>query len=122
MKNRPLPVIIVSLLFIIAGAVGFVYHFKEFFETNAKLQELYWVQLLRITAIFCGILLLRAVNWARWLAIAWLLYHVVIGAFHSTPEMIFHIVILLAVAVLLYLPKSSAFFLRRYRQHRDPFV
>jgi hypothetical protein len=109
-KKRPLPVIIVATLFIIAGTVGFVYHFKEFFEPDARLNETGWVQLVRIIAIVCGVLLLLAVNWARWLAIAWLLYHVFISALHSTPEMIFHIVILLLVVVLLYLPESSAFF------------
>jgi hypothetical protein len=113
MKNRPLPVIIVSILFIIAGSVGFIYHFKEFFEPNASLTEVLFIQFVRITAIVCGFLLFMSVNWARWLAIAWLLYHVIISAYHSTSEMITHIVILLIVAVLLYLPQSSAFFRRK---------
>jgi hypothetical protein len=115
-KNRPLPVIIVSILFIIAGIVGFVYHFKEFFEPDARLYELLWVQFVRITAIICGFLLLMSINWARWLAIVWLMYHVVISAFHSTSEMFSHIAILLLVVVLLYLPISSAFFRKKYRQ------
>ena len=113
MKKRPLPVIIVAMLFIVAGCVGFAYHFKELFEPHARFNEIGWVQLVRIIAIVCGILLLLSVNWARWLAVAWLLYHVFISAFHSTSEMIFHIVILLLVVVLLYLPKSSAFFRSR---------
>ena len=110
MKNRPLPVIIVSILFIIAGSVGFIYHFKEFFEPNASLTELLFIQFVRITAIVCGILLLISVNWARWLAIAWLIYHIMISALNSTSEMIAHIVFLLLIVVLLYLPKSSEFF------------
>jgi hypothetical protein len=114
MKNRPLPVIIVAILFIVAGTVGFIYHFNELFEPSARLNEIGWVQLVRIIAIVCGILLLLAVNWARWLAVAWLLFHVFISAFHSTSQMIFHIVILLLVVVLLYLPKSSAFFRKNW--------
>ena len=110
MKNCPLPVIIVSILFIVAGCVGFVYHLKEFFDPNAKLYELFWVQFVRILAIVCGFLLLRSINWARWLAIAWMFYHVLISAFHSPSDVILHIVFLLLVIVLLYLPKSSAFF------------
>jgi len=110
MKKRPLPVIIVSILFIIAGGVGFAYHLKEFFEPNAAPNELIWIQLIRILAIVCGLLLLLGINWARWLAIAWLLYHIVISALHSTSEMIAHIAFLMMVAVLLYLPKSSSFF------------
>lgn len=112
MKNRPLPVIIVSFLFIVAGVTGFIYHFKEFFDPNVRLSEILFIQFVRIVAIVCGILLLKAVNWARWLAIAWLLYHVIIGALHSPSEMIFHIALLVLVAVLLWLPKSSAFFVK----------
>ena len=116
MKNRPLPVSIVSILFIIVGCVGFVYHLKEFSAPNAKLYELLWIQFVRIIAIVCGILLLLAVNWARWLAIAWLLFHVIISAFNSTSEMIMHIVFLLLVVVLLYLPESSAYFQKKNKQ------
>jgi len=116
MKGRPLPVIIVSVLFIITGAVGFVYHLKGFFEPNAELYELLWVQLVRILAIVCGLLLLMSVNWARWLAIVWLIYHIIISALNSTAAMILHIVFLLLVVVLLYLPKSSAFFQKKNQQ------
>ena len=110
MKKCPLPVLIVSILFIVAGGVGFIYHFKEFFEANATLYELLWVEFVRILAIVCGLLLLMSVNWARWLAIAWLIYHIMISALNSTSEMMAHIVFLLVIVVLLYLPKSSEFF------------
>jgi hypothetical protein len=116
MKGRPLPVIIVSILFIISGVAGIVYHLKEFFEPGAELYELLWIQLVRVLAIVCGILLLIPVNWARWLAIAWLMYHIVISALHSTPEMIAHIVFLLVVIVLLYMPESSVFFRKKNQQ------
>lgn len=110
MKKSPLPVIIVSILFIIAGGVGFAYHLKEFFEPNAEIDKLIWIQFIRILAIVCGILLFLGINWARWLAIAWLLFHIVISALHSTAEMITHFILLIVVAVLLYLPVSSSFF------------
>jgi uncharacterized membrane protein len=110
MKNRPIPVVIVSILFILTGSIGFVYHFKEFFEPHDKLYELIWVLVLRILAVVCGLLLFLRINWARGLAIAWLLYHIFLSAFHSTTEMITHIIILIIVVVLLYLPISTAYF------------
>ena len=113
MKNRPIPVIIVSILFILTGCIGFFYHVKEFFEPNNNLYELVLVLLLRILAVACGILLFQGVNWSRWLAIAWLLFHVVLSAFHSISEMATHIVLLIIVSVLLYLPVSSAYFKTR---------
>jgi Trk-type K+ transport system membrane component len=116
MKNRPVPVIVVSALFIIAGGVGFVYHLKDFSEPDAKLYEVLWIELVRLIAIVCGFLLLMSINWARWLAIAWLLFHVIISAFHSTTEMILHIAFLLLVGVLLYLPQTSAYFQKKNKQ------
>jgi hypothetical protein len=110
MKNRPLPVIIVSVLFILTGCVGFAYSIKDFFEPNDKLYELIWVLFLRILAAVCGLLLLFKINWARWLAIAWLVYHILISAFNSTPQMIAHIVFLILVSVLLFIPVSSTYF------------
>jgi hypothetical protein len=109
-KRRPLAVVVVSVLFILAGAIGFAYHFSEFFDKKVEMDELLWVQLVRIIAIVCGFFLLKSKDWARWLAIAWLLYHVLIAALHSRTQMITHIVILLVVAILLYIPKSSDFF------------
>jgi len=110
MKNRPLPVIIVSILFILVGCVGFAYHVKELFDVNNNLNETIWILLLRILAVVCGLLLLFRINWARWLTIAWLVYHIIISAFNSTSEMIVHIVILILVSFLLFLPVSSAYF------------
>ncbi len=110
MKKRPIPIIIVSTLFIIVGVVGFAYHVKELSD---KLYETLWVLFVEILAVTCGILLLFKISWARWLGIAWLLYHVIISAFNSTSEMIAHIIFLVVVSVLLFLPVSSTYFLSK---------
>jgi hypothetical protein len=80
MKSRPLPILIVAILFIIVGLIGFSYHIKYFFEPSEKLYEILLVQLLRILAIVCGTILLRANNSGRWLSIAWILSHILISA------------------------------------------
>ena len=107
MKKRPIPIVIVSTLFILVGIVGFAFHVKELSD---KLYETIWVLFLEILAVACGILLLFKITWARWLTIAWLLYHVIISAFNSTSEMIAHIVFLVVVSILLFLPISSTYF------------
>ena len=119
MKTRPLPVIIVSILFILSGCVGFAYHVKELFGLNNNLNETIWILFLRILAVACGLLLLFRINWARWLTIAWLVYHIIISAFNSTSEMIAHIVLLIMVFVLLFLPVSSAYFERKNNNKKD---
>ena len=116
MKSRPLPVIIVSILFILAGGVGFAYHVRKLFESNNNLNETIWILFLRILAVVCGLLLLFRIKRARWLAIAWLVYHIIISAFNSTSEMIAHILFLILVSVLLFLPVSSAYFQNKKKQ------
>jgi sensor histidine kinase YesM len=110
MKKIPIPVIVVSFLFIIVGSVGLVYHFKEFQNPKQNFYEPIWVLFLRLLAVVCGLLLINRINWARWIAIAWLVYHIVISSLNSTSEMIAHIVFLVVVTILLYLPKSSLYF------------
>lgn len=110
MKNRPIPVIVVSIVFILTGCIGVIYHFNELFEVDNELSEPILVLLIRILAVVCGLLLLRGINWARWLAIAWLLYHVFLSTFHSTSELITHIVLLIIVSLVLYLPVSNQYF------------
>jgi Trk-type K+ transport system membrane component len=111
MKRRPIPVLIVALLFIVAGGVGFVYHAKEYSEKSSMNYEFAAVLLIRALAVVCGILLLKRIKWARWLALAWLAYHIVLSAFHSVSETITHSVLLVIVAALLFIPKSSAYFI-----------
>jgi len=113
MKKRPIPIIIVSALFILVGVAGFAYHVKEL---SGKLYETIWVLFVEILAVTCGILLLCKISRARWLAIAWLLYHVIISAFNSTSQMIAHIVFLILVSVLLFMPVSSTYFQNKSKQ------
>lgn len=110
MKKRPIPIIIVSILFILVGVAGFASHLKELSD---KLYETIWVLFVEVLAVTCGVLLVFKIGWARWLAIAWLLYHVIISAFNSTAEMIAHIVFLIIISVLLFLPVSSTYFLSK---------
>jgi len=116
MKKPPVPVLIVSVLFILVGCAGFAYHVKEILNSSNNLYETIWVLFLRIVALVCGLLLLFRINWARWLAIIWLIYHVIIGGLNSTSQMIVHIVFLILVSVLLFLPVSSAYFKKENKQ------
>ncbi|MEO6732252.1 MAG: hypothetical protein ABIN01_13630 [Ferruginibacter sp.] len=113
MKNPPLPVLIVAIALILGGVVGFFYHLKDFADPGEKLYTVVLVELLRILAIVSGILLLRANNSGRGLSIAWVLLHVVISVFNSMAQTITHIVVLVIVSILLFLPVSSSYFSRK---------
>lgn len=108
MNRRPLSVTVISWLFIAAGTIGFVYHLTEF-KGQFK-YELVWVCLVRLFAIVAGLFMLRGSNWARWLLLVWIVYHVILSAFHSLSELAVHSLLLVVVAYFLFRPKASAYF------------
>jgi len=103
--KRPLSVTLIGWLFIAAGAVGVAYHATEFNAPDAG-----WVLAVRLIAVVAGVFMLRAADWARWLALAWLAYHIVIGLVHSVFQGAVHGVLLACVAYLLLRPEANAYF------------
>ena len=112
MQKRPLSVTIISGLFIAAGVVGLAYHSTDFAKRPFH-YDVVWVSLLRLVAILCGVFMLRGSNWARWVALAWLAYHVAIGARHSPAELVMHAVLLAVFAFLLLRPPATEYFRAR---------
>jgi len=110
--TRPLSVTIVAWLFIVAGTVGFVYHAIEFMASAPWPADAIWVLAVRLLAIVGGVFTLRGANWARWLLVAWLAWHVAIGARHSTHDALAHGALLVVIAYLLLRPPASAYFRR----------
>lgn len=108
MNNRPLSVMVIGWLFIAAGVVGFAYHVTEF-ATQPPF-EVVWVCLIRLLAILGGVFVLRGHNWARWLLLLWIGYHVVLGAFHSLSQLAAHGLMCALVAYVLFRPQASAYF------------
>jgi hypothetical protein len=110
MNKRPRSVTVISWLFVIAGAVGLAYHATEF-KTNGPIQyDVVWVCLVRLLAIIGAVFLLRASNWARWLIVIWLAYHVILSAFHSASQLIMHALLFAVIAYFLFRPPASAYF------------
>jgi uncharacterized membrane protein HdeD (DUF308 family) len=104
--KRPFQVTILGCLFILAGLVGLVYHLSE-----RPLDH--WIVLIstiRIIAVVSGVFLLLGHRWARWLLLAWLAVHVVVGAFHSVSESLAHVVLLMAVGYFLLWSPASKYF------------
>lgn len=110
-RKRPHGVTFVGWLYIVSGTVGLIYHSGEFLKPGAILETLL-VSLVRLLAIVAGIYLLRGRNWARWLVLAWMGYHVVLSAFHTWSEFLMHALIFLALAIYLTRPIPHAFFRR----------
>ena len=109
-NRRPLSVTILAWVYIGMGTIGFVYHLTEFQATNAFLYDGMLVELIRILAIICGAFMLRSHNWARWLAVAWIAFHVILSAFHAFHEVAIHCLFCAVIAWFLFRSESGLYF------------
>jgi len=109
MANRPLSVTVICWVYLVTGAAGFIYHLGEFRSLPFPLDTL-WVELVRIAAVIAGWFMLSGRNWARWLALAWIAFHVVIGALHSVTQLIVHALFCIIIGYILFRPAAARFF------------
>ena len=112
MKHRPLSVTLISYLFIAAGVVGIIYHASEL--KDVAMPEVGLVLFVRMLAIIGGVFTLRGANWARWLLVAWIIYHVILSFYHSTAELIMHFVLSIVVVISLFYPKANTYFKKKW--------
>ncbi|HTR80652.1 MAG TPA: hypothetical protein VMM58_03410 [Bacteroidota bacterium] len=117
MSRRPLPVTIISCLFIVVGIAGIAYHANEIRLHDLLSSDLMWPLCIRLLAIVGGIFLFRGMNWARWLVLAWLAFHVGLSYFHTMSEMAMHAVMLVVIAFFLFQPKVNEYIQRAKDKH-----
>ena len=108
-NTRPLSVTIIGWVYIGVGATGFVYHSTEFSRRPFQF-EIVWIELVRLLAVVSGVYLLRGHNWARWLALAWIGFHVIVSAFHELSQLAIHVVFCAILTYFLTRPAVSAYF------------
>src|SRR5215469_12684685 len=109
MNKRPLAVTAIACLLIAAGIFGAAIHVRELVSGKVFGLEDLWVPLLGFLAAVCGLFLLLGHNWARWLALAWMAFHVVIS-FYSIEKAAVHIVLLALIAYALFRRDASTYF------------
>lgn len=102
-----MPVIVVALLYLAVGSIGFVYRFGTLLAWQ---QGSVWAEATELVAVIIGIFLLRGQNWARWLAVAWMAFHVVLSAFHSYAQAAVHAGFLALIAWALFAPVAGRYF------------
>lgn len=110
MNKRPLAVTLISCLYIVAGTVGLIFHLSDFKSLRPFDYQLVLIELVRLLAIVAGAYMLRGTNWARWLAIVWMAFHVILSVFHSWPEFAFHAVLCIVLVYFLFRPPGSQYF------------
>jgi hypothetical protein len=104
-RNRPVSILILACLYIAVGAIGFVYHFRALWQPDGV-----WIELTEFLAILSGAFMLRGRNWARWLALVWMAFHVVLSAFGAFRELAMHSLIFAGIVWLLFRPEARRYF------------
>jgi hypothetical protein len=110
MDKRPVTVTILACLLIVAGAVGIAYHLSDFSAKHPFEYENVVILLVRVIAIVSGVFLLRGKNWARWLALAWIAFHLILSFFHSIQEVVIHSLVFALFAWALFRPDARVYF------------
>jgi hypothetical protein len=110
MSKRPGSITIISWIFIAAGVVGLAYHATELNAQHPFANDFFWIGFIRLLAILGRVFMLRGSNWARWLLVAWLGYHVALSVLHTPFELVVHSLLFAAVLFFLFRPQASAYF------------
>ena len=115
MNKRPRSITIISWIFIALGSIALISGLLPFVNTTAAQRiaefKAHWmVHVSRILAFVSGVFMLYGFNWARWLLVVWLAFHVVIGALHSPFELLVHSLLFAVVLYFLFRTPASAYF------------
>ena len=106
-RPRPISITILAVIYIAVGIMGFAYHIRDLL---ARQPDSLWIEIVELIAIACGVFMLRGQNWARWLALAWILLHVVVSAFNSIHQFLMHSLICALIAWILLHPTAARYF------------
>jgi hypothetical protein len=114
MNKRPRSITVIGWIFIVCSAIallsGLVPPAHPITEFTQQPLEFLLIQVVRILGVLAGAFILYGYDWARWLLVAWLAFHVVLSAFHSPFELMVHSLLAGVVGYFLFRPLSGAFF------------
>jgi hypothetical protein len=115
MRKRPLSITVVGLLFLITGVVTFGFHLWRAWvwrgSTRGEIHsDVLLILSVSLLALVAGVFMLLGSNWARWLALAWLAFHVVISALNSWQQTVMHTLLFALIAWLLLRPEAAGWF------------
>lgn len=108
--KRPLSMTVLACIYIAVGSIGFAYHLHPIIVNHDLRHDDLLVELIEVAAIVSGAFLLRGDNWARWLALAWITFHVVISFFDSLQKIAVHALFSLLIGYFLFRPEARAYF------------
>jgi len=109
-NTRPLVVTFIAFLYIAVGVGGFAFHLRDILAQHAFHLDGLEIELTELVALLSGVFLLRGRNWARWLAVAWMLFHVILSAFEPGRGLLIHSIICILIIWALFYPAANRYF------------
>ena len=117
MKKRPLSITIIGWLFVVFGSIsllsGVLPFGVSFAQRVAELPGHWYVHLSRLLGIVAGAFMLKGQNWARWLLVAWMAFHIVVGALNGLVHLLTHVAIFSVISFFIFRRDASAYFFAR---------
>ena len=110
MNKRPIAVLLIALLYIAVGTIGFVYHARELYAQGVNHNDALLIELTELCAAVCGVFMLRGQNWSRWVAVVWIAFHVVLSAFEAFRGFLVHCVFCGLITWAVFNPQASRYF------------
>ena len=108
MTKRPLSITVIAALFLFAGTIGLIYHARELMGVFNY--QVVWVLLVRLLAVVGAVFLFRGHNWARWLLVAWMAFHVILSALHSVSQVVVHGLLMALITYFLFRRSTFEYF------------
>ena len=106
--NRiPVSVWIIASLYFAVGTIGFIVHLHTLLAWQ---KDSVWVEATELLAVVSAVFLLGRQNWARWLAVAWIAFHVVLSALHSYVQTAVHAAFMVLIVWALFQPAAKRYF------------
>ena len=111
MEQRPRSITIISWFFLLFGSIALISGLLPPDSlTLGQLKGHWMVHLSRLAAIVSGLFMLRGHNWARWLLVLWIAFHIILSALHSALQLLIHVVTFSLVLFFLFRRPASSYF------------
>lgn len=115
MDKRPRSITVISLIFIVFGCISFLASLLPYVDADSAQRLAYlkahWiVHVARIVAFVSGVFMFYGLNWARWLLVAWMLFHLILSVLHSPLQVLVHGLLFAVVLYFIFRPRASAYF------------
>jgi uncharacterized membrane protein HdeD (DUF308 family) len=117
MKARPLSITLIGWLFILFGCIALISGLLPMVDATtaqriADLKSHWMVHLSRTAEIVAGLFLVCGHNWARWLLVVWIAFHIVIAALHGVLQLAIHVGIFSVILFFLFRRPAAEYFAR----------